>query len=84
MTILTLHPRAAPKNKIRVWLCVAGALEQSSLVSLQWKLNDKVVEPATLRPLSTSHNSGSGLFTGVFEFLVEGDNCPFMWIGMQD
>ncbi|WP_299478053.1 hypothetical protein [uncultured Roseibium sp.] len=77
MTRLTLHPRAAPRNKIRVWLCIDGAPEQSSAVPLQWKINEEVVEPEILRPLSTSHNSGTVLLTGVFEISVDEDSGPF-------
>lgn len=74
MTGLILHPRAAPRNKIRLWLCVEGIESGGSLQPILWKLNDEAVEPETLRPLSPPHRFGAALLTGIFEIPVDGSN----------
>jgi hypothetical protein len=75
VTNLTLHVRAAPKEKIRVWLCTDSANNEAPL--LEWKLNDEAVEPVILRPLSFSHKQGKALLNGMFEFSIAGSTAVF-------
>jgi hypothetical protein len=76
VTNLTLLTRTAPKNKIRVWLCVDHTGEEAPPLQLKWKLNDQAVEPTPLRPLTPAHRFGAASFTGVYEFPVEGSFGP--------
>lgn len=73
MTGLILHPRAAPKNKARVWLCVENAGHQDPPQPIEWKLNGAVVEAQTLRPLSPAHAHSAALLTGTFELSLPTD-----------
>ncbi len=76
MTNLTLLTRTAPKNKLRVWLCVDDAGEETPSIRLNWQLNDRTVEPTILHPLAPVHKFGAASFTGVYEFAVEGSFSP--------
>ncbi|MCZ7557495.1 MAG: hypothetical protein M5R41_13935 [Bacteroidia bacterium] len=73
---IILHPRAAPADRIRVWI---GAFQATTEAQLTWFLDSVPVTPTVLRPLSSvRHNTmlppgvnPSGVrrvFSGVYEF----------------
>ena len=70
MTLL-LHPRAAPGDRIQVWL---GALNRTAAPNLQWTLDGAPAQPAVLRPMRSArpadllNGNPPRVFTGVFEF----------------
>ncbi len=75
MAGLTLHARAATKDRVRVWLCADGGQGEPPLV--KWKLNGAAAQPAVLRPLAPSHAFRNTVMTGVFEFAGGGADTPF-------
>jgi hypothetical protein len=73
---IILHPRAAPADRIRVWI---GAFQVTSEPQLTWFLDSVPVTPTALRPLSSVRsnamlpagaNPGNvrRVFSGVYEF----------------
>jgi hypothetical protein len=72
---LILYPRAAPSDRLRVWV---GAFKITQAPALSWFLNDQPVAPVALRELSSvrpdSMLPAGGpantprAFTGVYEF----------------
>ncbi len=75
MNGLILHARAAPKDKIRVWLCADCGRDDP--VSPKWKLNGAAARPDVLRALEPSHAFGSTVRTGVFEFTLAPSAAAF-------
>lgn len=74
MVSLTMLARPAPKERIRVWLCVGSVDNQGSPDPIRWKLNGNAVEAETLRPLSSSHRFDADTLTGVYEIAAEGQD----------
>lgn len=75
MSIL-LYPRAAPSDRLRVWV---GALKRTQTPGLSWFLNETPANPQALRSISSVRPDemlGAGVspatvqraFTGVYEF----------------
>jgi hypothetical protein len=73
---LVLHPRAAPGDRLRVWL---GALQYTSAPTLTWECDGKPCTPQVLRqmrsvrtaamlPAATPPETVPRAFTGVYEF----------------
>lgn len=69
--MIVLHPRAAPSDRLRVWL---GAVGRELPKGLIWKLDDRSTTPIELAPLTGARkNTWVGpaecrAFTGVYEF----------------
>jgi hypothetical protein len=73
---IVLHPRAAPGDRLRVWI---GAFQVTNAPALAWSLDGAPVDPLALMPM-TSARTGDLLpenqvpdavpraFTGVYEF----------------
>lgn len=73
---IVLHPRAAPNDRLRVWI---GAFQVTSAPALTWALDGVAVEPVGLRPITSARTddllpenaapeSVPRAFTGVYEF----------------
>jgi hypothetical protein len=73
---LLLHPRAAPNDRIRVWV---GAFQTTAPPTLKWLLDDAEAIPVALREISSvraddmlsgesSAEDQPRAFTGVYEF----------------
>ena len=73
---LLLHPRAAPNDRIRVWV---GAFQTTAAPTLKWLLDDAEATPVALREISSvrpddmlsgesSAEDQPRAFTGVYEF----------------
>lgn len=73
---IVLHPRAAPSDRLRVWI---GAFQVTSAPSLAWSLDGVAAEPAALRPIASARTDDllpanqapetvARAFTGVYEF----------------
>ncbi|MCR9137614.1 MAG: alkaline phosphatase D family protein [Alphaproteobacteria bacterium] len=75
MTGLILHPRAAPEDKARLWLCVENSGKADPADPVVWKLNGAVVEAETVRPLSAAHVHSAALLTGIFELSLPAANA---------
>lgn len=76
MQRILLYPRAAPGDRVRVWL---GAFDVTAAPPLRWHLDGAQVEPRALRPLTSvrpdhmlpANQSPANVpraFTGVYEF----------------
>lgn len=76
MPKIILYPRAAPGDRIRVWL---GAFQLTAAPTLRWRLDGAPVEPAALRNLRSVRPDSMlaagqlpadvpRAFTGVYEF----------------
>lgn len=75
MTVV-LHPRAAPADRLRVWI---GVFDVGTAPPLQWFLDSVPTAPAALRPLASARTDAMlprgadpatvpRTFTGVYEF----------------
>ncbi len=73
---IVLHPRAAPSDRLRVWI---GAFQVTSAPSLAWSLDGVAAEPVALRPIASARTDDllplnqaqetvARAFTGVYEF----------------
>ena len=68
---LVLHPRAAPPDRLRVWL---GAVGYGLPKGLSWKLDNQPRTPIALAPLASARkntwvdSAERRAFTGVYEF----------------
>jgi hypothetical protein len=67
---VVLHPRAAPSDRLRVWL---GVLLQQEEPKLTWYLDGAVTEPSPVRNLTRAYGNYrqpgyTGVMTGVYEF----------------
>lgn len=73
---IVLHPRAAPSDRLRVWI---GAFQVTSAPSLAWSLDGVAAEPVALRPIASARTDDllpanqapetiPRAFTGVYEF----------------
>ncbi|HTF42206.1 MAG TPA: hypothetical protein VK754_16630, partial [Propionibacteriaceae bacterium] len=67
---VVLHPRAAPSDRLRVWL---GVLLQQEEPKLTWYLDGAVTEPSPVRLLTRAYGNYpqpgyTGVMTGVYEF----------------
>ncbi|HSE37653.1 MAG TPA: hypothetical protein VLG74_10145 [Blastocatellia bacterium] len=73
---IVLHPRAAPSDRLRVWI---GVFQVTNAPALAWSLDGVAVEPAPLRaiasartddllPASQAPEDVPRAFTGVYEF----------------
>ena len=66
---IVLHPRAAPNDRLRVWL---GILMQRDRPKLTWYLDGVVTEPTPVRELNRAYSGYgpgyTGVMTGVYEF----------------
>jgi hypothetical protein len=67
---IVLHPRAAPSDRLRVWL---GVLLQQQQPKLTWYLDGAVTEPSPVRNLTRAYGhyrqpGYTGVMTGVYEF----------------
>jgi hypothetical protein len=68
----TLHPRAAPGDRLKIWL---GLFATNDPPALQWELDGQPVQPVALRPLTAprtgdllSSPNAMRVYTGIFEF----------------
>ena len=67
---VVLHPRAAPSDRLRVWL---GVLLQRDEPRLTWYLDGAVTNPTPVRRLARAYDrypqpGYTGVMTGVYEF----------------
>jgi hypothetical protein len=73
---IVLHPRAAPGDRIRVWI---GVFQVTTAPALAWLLDGVAVEPVALRPIASARTDDllpenqapdtvPRAFTGVYEF----------------
>lgn len=68
---LILNPRAAPPDRLRVWV---GALRRTSVPQLEWRVDGVPRTPEALRPIQSARDDGMvdaaerRAFTGVYEF----------------
>jgi hypothetical protein len=72
---LVLYPRAAPSDRLRVWV---GAFQRTAPPALTWQLNGTPQQPTALRPISSVRTDEMlptpgpqqlpRAFTGVYEF----------------
>jgi hypothetical protein len=73
---IVLHPRAAPSDRLRVWI---GALQATRVPTLKWSLDGSAVTPIALRairsvrsddmlPTAPSRDKQPRAFAGVYEF----------------
>jgi hypothetical protein len=67
---VVLHPRAAPSDRLRVWL---GVLLQQDEPKLTWYLDGAAAKPSPVRRLARAYDSYPqpgyiGVMTGVYEF----------------
>ena len=73
---IVLHPRAAPADRLRVWI---GALDVTAAPQLNWSLDGAAVQPVALKPLISARTEDlmplnqpaetvARAFTGVYEF----------------
>lgn len=68
---LVLHPRAAPGNRLRVWV---GAFGRTEAPGLTWTLDGKPAPPTALRPIRTIRDESlvdprvPRAFAGIYEF----------------
>lgn len=65
---LVLHPRAAPPDRLRLWL---GAFDRPP-GELTWTVGGRRVEPAPVRPAAPAHPWGATCWTGVYEIAGDG------------
>jgi hypothetical protein len=71
MPKLVLHPRAAPGDRLRVWV---GAFGVTDAPALTWRLDGAPATPAALKPLQSARPpemvdvATKRAFTGVYEF----------------
>ena len=61
-----MHPRAAPGDRLRVWL---GAFDRSSPPDLEWRLGGQSARIEPVRPLAPAHSFRAASHTGVFDVL---------------
>ena len=73
---VVLHPRAAPSDRLRVWV---GVFQVTSAPALAWLLDGAAVEPVALSPIASARTDDllpanqapetvPRAFTGVYEF----------------
>lgn len=70
---LTLHPRAAPGDRLRVWV---GAFQHTTAPALTWRLDGQETVPRPVAPIASVRLVQQGwvkpdeprAFTGVYEF----------------
>jgi hypothetical protein len=85
MSKIILYPRAAPNDRVRVWL---GMFQVTAAPALQWSLDGTPAQPAPLRDLTSvrpDHMLPAGqlpaniprAFTGVYEFTGLQSNKPY-------
>jgi hypothetical protein len=72
---IVLHPRAAPGDRLRVWI---GAFQVTHAPALNWMLDGAAIEPVGLRPIASARTDDllpanqapeavPRVFTGVYE-----------------
>ena len=73
---IVLHPRAAPSDRLRVWI---AAFQVTNAPALAWSLDGVAAEPVALRPIASARTDDllpanqapetiPRAFTGVYEF----------------
>jgi hypothetical protein len=60
---LTLHPRAAPPDRLRLWL---GAFGRQP-ADLAWSVDGRPAQAQPLRPIAPAHRWDATTWTGIFE-----------------
>lgn len=86
MMSIVLHPRAAPGDRLRVWV---GVFQERRLPELTWELNGTGVVPRALRPIASARPADllpankqphevERAFTGVYEFAGLEPDTPYV------
>ena len=82
---VTLYSRAAPNDRLRVWV---GAFQTTQAPALSWLLDEVPTNPTALRPMSSVRNANllpagvspatvRRVFTGVYEFTGLQPDTPY-------